>query len=267
MSEPMVACDACGARLPRFGPKTYRTGGKVWCQQCVQPLLPPPPESKEATIARLTADRELHIKMLAECFRLSGADPDGNEDWRLAGHAVDAVKHLREDYDAAGAEVEHQRGHKEEYAEMLEAAEAARDEALDVLRALVDAGKEHQSYDGFSHACDPLIAQAERILSAGLPVDGRRNDVGEQPHVPGAAEHQSPSRDALLAALRQLRDRWLDEKSQEQYQMADRFDERQDGANAHTCRGRGRIYRECAADLSALLASVETPHEQEEKSS
>lgn len=37
---------------------------------------------------------------LAECYRLSGADPDGNEDWRLAPSAVAEVKRLREDYDA-----------------------------------------------------------------------------------------------------------------------------------------------------------------------
>lgn len=33
---------------------------------------------------------------LAECYRLSGADPDDNEDWRLAGHAVAEVRRLRE---------------------------------------------------------------------------------------------------------------------------------------------------------------------------
>ncbi len=36
---------------------------------------------------------------LAECYRLSGADPDGNEDWRLAEHAVAEVKRLREESD------------------------------------------------------------------------------------------------------------------------------------------------------------------------
>jgi hypothetical protein len=34
---------------------------------------------------------------LAECYRLTGADPDGNEDWRLAPHAVGEVKRLREE--------------------------------------------------------------------------------------------------------------------------------------------------------------------------
>lgn len=38
---------------------------------------------------------------LAECYRLSGADPDGDEDWRLAPHAVSEVTRLRNDYDEA----------------------------------------------------------------------------------------------------------------------------------------------------------------------
>lgn len=40
---------------------------------------------------------------LAECYRLTGADPDGDEDWRLAPHAVAEVKRLREESDAAHA--------------------------------------------------------------------------------------------------------------------------------------------------------------------
>lgn len=38
-------------------------------------------------------------KQLAECYRLTGADPDGNEDWRLAEQAVSEVKRLREEFD------------------------------------------------------------------------------------------------------------------------------------------------------------------------
>ena len=43
---------------------------------------------------------------LGQCFRLSGADPDGNENWRLAPRAVDAVRQLRADYDEACDEAE-----------------------------------------------------------------------------------------------------------------------------------------------------------------
>lgn len=41
------------------------------------------------------------IADLAECFRLTGADPDGNEDWRLSERAVAEVAQLRKDSDDA----------------------------------------------------------------------------------------------------------------------------------------------------------------------
>ena len=44
-------------------------------------------------------------RQLAECFRLSGADPDGDEDWRLAPRAVEEVRRLRSDYDDALVEI------------------------------------------------------------------------------------------------------------------------------------------------------------------
>jgi hypothetical protein len=39
------------------------------------------------------------IKLLADCFRMSGADPDGDDDRRLADYALRAVTDLRRDYD------------------------------------------------------------------------------------------------------------------------------------------------------------------------
>jgi hypothetical protein len=36
---------------------------------------------------------------LGECYQLTGADPDGNENWRLAPHAIDEVRRLRADHD------------------------------------------------------------------------------------------------------------------------------------------------------------------------
>lgn len=38
------------------------------------------------------------VDMLAECYRESGADPDGNENWRIAPDALAAVRELRKDY-------------------------------------------------------------------------------------------------------------------------------------------------------------------------
>lgn len=46
------------------------------------------------------------IAALAQCYRLTGADPDGDEDWRLAPHAVEEVKRLRAEHDALEAELE-----------------------------------------------------------------------------------------------------------------------------------------------------------------
>lgn len=40
---------------------------------------------------------------LAECYRLTGADPDGNEDWRLAKDAVEEVRRMRQEVDRCEA--------------------------------------------------------------------------------------------------------------------------------------------------------------------
>lgn len=50
-----------------------------------------------------SVDLKYYIKFLegqlAQCYKLTGADPDGNEDWRLAPHAVEEVRRLRNEYD------------------------------------------------------------------------------------------------------------------------------------------------------------------------
>lgn len=48
---------------------------------------------QDAEIARL-------LGLLADCYRATGADPDGNEDWRLAEDAVTEVQRLRQDSEA-----------------------------------------------------------------------------------------------------------------------------------------------------------------------
>lgn len=53
-------------------------------------------------------------------------------------------------------------------------------------------------------------------------------------------------------ALKRLIEQWRKKKA-EQWRWADDCEAKQDGANAHTCRGRGRIYGECADDLQRLL--------------
>ncbi len=46
---------------------------------------------------RLQAERDKALRNLAECYRLTGADPDDNDDWRLAGHAIQEVARLRDE--------------------------------------------------------------------------------------------------------------------------------------------------------------------------
>lgn len=45
------------------------------------------------------------VAALATCFRQSGADPDGNEDWRIAGRAVAEVTRLRAEYDQQAGQI------------------------------------------------------------------------------------------------------------------------------------------------------------------
>lgn len=83
-------------------PKTYEvryftSDGKGWIRE----------SDCFAMIAALLADRDAKDAQLAECFRLAGADTDGDDYApRLAPRAVDAVRQLRADYDEAGDECE-----------------------------------------------------------------------------------------------------------------------------------------------------------------
>lgn len=66
-------------------------------------------ERDEALSAVLKeSEREARIEeleaQLAECYRISGADPDGDSDSHLAKHAVQAVRELREESDRNCAE-------------------------------------------------------------------------------------------------------------------------------------------------------------------
>jgi hypothetical protein len=57
-------------------------------------------------ISELEAHLNAAIHNLAECYRLTGANPDGNEDWRLAEDAVAEVQRLRKNNDAADARLQ-----------------------------------------------------------------------------------------------------------------------------------------------------------------
>ena len=49
----------------------------------------------EAELQRLAQTCAQQTKDLAECYRQTGADPDWNEDWRLAPQAVEEVTQMR----------------------------------------------------------------------------------------------------------------------------------------------------------------------------
>lgn len=51
-------------------------------------------------LQQVTQERDTLIGQLAECYRLSGADPDGDSDAHLAPYAVQEVRRLREESDA-----------------------------------------------------------------------------------------------------------------------------------------------------------------------
>lgn len=44
---------------------------------------------------------------------------------------------------------------------------AERDALKDILRGFINADKEHDSYDGFTYACESLIKQARATLATG----------------------------------------------------------------------------------------------------
>src|SRR3989304_10143189 len=125
---------------------------------------------------------------LAACYRLSGADPNGNEDWRLAPGAIDAVEELRKDYDRTCSELERVERELDEAWRVLQAARpfAAQWTPLNYTQlanrkqALVEA---FRIYDAVCAAAggglvDPLVAERER-LAAGKAKGGRGE--GEQP--------------------------------------------------------------------------------------
>ena len=57
------------------------------------------------TITRAIAEQRAALARahgwLGECYAFSGADPDSNEDWRLAPYAAEEVARLRREFDAA----------------------------------------------------------------------------------------------------------------------------------------------------------------------
>ena len=89
-------------------------------------------------VPALVAEVERLRFLLAECFRITGADPDGNDDAMLAGKAVDAVRRLR-------ASADHEGEKSEEWERCYRALEAKARDTLreaDLRLALEDADRD-----------------------------------------------------------------------------------------------------------------------------
>ena len=81
-------------------------------------------------VPALVAEVERLHFLLAECYRATGADPDGNDDAMLARHALVKVKMLREEADSEGAR-----------------ADAAEARVAELERDLADTNRVRADYD------------------------------------------------------------------------------------------------------------------------
>jgi hypothetical protein len=71
-------------------------------------------------VRRLQAELDEANTRLGECYRATGEDPDGNENWRLAPFAVQAVRGLREENDQLGAELDRVAGEVRKHRDRME---------------------------------------------------------------------------------------------------------------------------------------------------
>ena len=138
----------------------------------------------QATVEALQAQ-------LATCFKLSGADPDGNEDWRLAPHAVEEVTRLRNDCDELGDETGALR-------EQL----AQRTAECDALKLVNDTHM--KTVMTLSHIVEQQTAELEAVSN----FIGVQYDAESRTWVSGQAPYQSAGttkQEACIAAVDALR--------------------------------------------------------------
>lgn len=108
-------------------------------------------EHADALRLLLADSREVErlTTMLADCYRESGADPDGNEDWRLAESAVRAVKETRADAEREADELEAER-------------HTVRKQLGDLLAVIHRDGGHYQD----AHGTEKAVEDAMRVVSA-----------------------------------------------------------------------------------------------------
>lgn len=135
---------------------------------------------------------------LGQCFRLSGADPDGNESWRLAPRAVDAVRQLRADYDEAcdeGEKLRERIAELERLVELYRVQGAERDNRA-WLAMQAECGARGAELDRLRAECeakDAVIADSRRLAA----------EIGQV--LDGAGAATAPSLCDLIEPVRKLR--------------------------------------------------------------
>jgi hypothetical protein len=140
--------------VPSWRVRELFRDGEVWDEGEIKDAL--------ADLLDVRRERDERNGWLAECYRQSGADPEDDEDWRLAPNAVGAIKELRADYDDAC----------EEIFELARRAERAERE-LDELR--IENGQICEKLAAAQRGEDipglvGRIAKAERELALARPV-------------------------------------------------------------------------------------------------
>lgn len=160
---------------------------------------------------------------LAECYRLTGADPDGNEDWRLAPEAVAEVARLRKECDLAEQNnVGSLNAAKREH-ELRKAAEAALADAKRLTIGRPDQIIEIDE-DGKIAVVQESDGERSRIVSEADYLKLERAEAAEQAHA------------AHVAGLEALAQTW-----------------ETTAFNRHRERDVDNVLYECAAAVRALL--------------
>lgn len=124
-------------------------------------------------LAELRAENERLRADLAKCYKLSGADPDGNEDWRLAPKAVKEVRDMRASYDAAiGREIAWEDRAEKADAQLLESGKYWEAKYTELFEARARAEADVAARDATIAALREGLAKAETWV--------RSNVIGPQ---------------------------------------------------------------------------------------
>jgi hypothetical protein len=174
VESPQTAPDVAENRSKEY--EHLQTFERAWVDRTLREY--------DEKVSILTAQIAALHTMLADCYRWSGADPDGNEDWRLAPHAVEEVKRLREESDAEIAALTKQLAERDAVIRQLGTSAAERMyaelELGDKVKALTKQVEENARDASWARTNRPKLAGCEDALrkaEAELTTEHRLNDV------------------------------------------------------------------------------------------